>query len=124
MRTVNSLSRADIGAPLDCPQQESGLRLCNAQWISVVSVLSKHLATRARREKQDYRRFIEAVLWVASNRAFWNELPSEYGAWQSTYARYVRWCEADIWSLIIDALGMDGDVCSVLRGLTDQHDEY
>lgn len=103
---------------------QSRPRLDDAQWLSVASALPRHIAARARHNKQDYRCFIEAVIWVASSRAFWSELPSEYGSWRATYVRYVRWYQASVWSRVVAALGHDSYFSFHLVRLLDQHDNH
>ena len=51
----------------------------------------------------DYRRIDVGTLWVAGIRASCQDLPSEYGPWESIYSRYRRLRPADIWERIIKA---------------------
>ncbi|WP_081931360.1 transposase [Lysobacter antibioticus] len=99
---------------------ESKVRLSDAQWNSIVAALSGNVASRAKHDGHHYRNFVEAVLWVAINRAFWSELPAEYGSCRSVYIRYVRWCEADTWSKVEGALG-PGDLGALLGLLLVKH---
>jgi transposase len=46
---------------------------------------------------RDNRLFIDAVLWIISNRSIWRSLPAEFGKWNTTYMRFRRWNECDIW---------------------------
>ncbi|WP_082638860.1 transposase [Lysobacter antibioticus] len=106
--------------------QEARVCLSDAQWHSIVLSLSGNMQTRAKHDQQHhYRAFIEAVLWVAANRAFWNELPAEYGSWRSVYARFLRWHEAGIWARIEGALGTSAHAALLSLLLThyqnDQH---
>jgi len=46
---------------------------------------------------RDNRLFVDAVLWIISNKAIWRSLPAEFGKWNTTYMRFRRWNECDIW---------------------------
>lgn len=87
----------------------SWVYLSDAQWNSIVSSLSGNTGTRAKHDQQHhYRGFIEAVLWVAINHAFWRDLPAGYGSWRSVYSRFLRWHKAGIWSKVESELGASG----------------
>lgn len=93
---------------LEFQSLEPKAHLSDAQWDRIVSSLSGNTGTRARHDGlHHYRSFVEAVLWVACNRAFWSELPAEYGTWRSVYVRFSRWFENGIWSQVESALGSD-----------------
>ncbi|WP_081931359.1 transposase [Lysobacter antibioticus] len=92
-------------AKYELASAESKAYLSDEQWSSIVASLSGNIASRAKHDRNQYRRFVEAVLWVAVNRAFWSELPARYGSRRLVYIRYVRWCEADTWSKVEGALG-------------------
>ncbi|WP_082648084.1 transposase [Lysobacter antibioticus] len=98
----------------------SKMILSDAQWNAIVDALSGNTASRAKHDRHHYRMFVNAVLWVAVNRAFWSELPAEYGSCRSVYARYLRWCEADTWSRVEYALGAS-DLGALLTLLLVQH---
>lgn len=46
---------------------------------------------------RDNRLFIDAVLWIISSKSIWRNLPPEFGKWNTTYMRFRRWNECDIW---------------------------
>ena len=46
---------------------------------------------------RDNRLFIEAVLWIIESKSIWRNLPPEFGKWNTTYMRFRRWNECDIW---------------------------
>jgi transposase len=44
------------------------------------------------------------MLWVMHTGAAWREVPSEFGAWQTVYSRYVRWRRDGTWGRILAVL--------------------
>lgn len=46
---------------------------------------------------RDNRLFIDAVLWIIESKSIWRNLPPEFGKWNTTYMRFRRWNECDIW---------------------------
>lgn len=80
-------------------------RLTDTQWSRIIRVLPGRVGARAG-NGGNARLFVEAVLWVAHTRAYWSDIPREYGAWHSNYIRFVRWAKEGLWSDII--MAMDG----------------
>ena len=52
----------------------------------------------------DYRRFVDAVLWVARTGAAWADLPERLGNGNSQWRRFDRWARAGRWDTILAAL--------------------
>ncbi|MBX9400886.1 transposase [Lysobacter sp. BMK333-48F3] len=95
--------------------------ISSQDWSNISQALPSNLAARARNHPKKYRGFIEAVLWVACNRAFWSELPKTYGPWRSIYLRYTRWVKAGIWGAIDRSLGPENACGSALKSLLEEH---
>jgi len=61
------------------------------------------------------RLFIEAVFWIASSAALWRTLPAEFGKWNTTYMRFKRWNECDVWRELAENLQDDPELHPVLE---------
>ena len=66
----------------------------------------------------DCRRFVEAVIWVTRSGAPWRLLPTDYGAWNTIYKRYARWCEAGVWERLLSHLTAEADLEYVMLDST------
>lgn len=73
-------------------------KLRDDQWEKIAHSLS--VATRINLAKQDYRLFIEAVLWVILNNKAWVDIPTHFGNAKSIYVCFYRWNERAIWQLL------------------------
>ena len=61
-------------------------------------------------EPHDFRRFLDAVLWINRTGAQWRELPPRFGKWNSIYRRYQRWCQKGIWQRLFQQFSNDPDL--------------
>lgn len=72
------------------------MKLTDKQWQILEPLLIGKQGDPGARGR-DNRLFIDAVLWIISNKAIWRSLPPEFGKWNTTYMRFRRWNECDIW---------------------------
>jgi len=63
---------------------------------------------------KDNRTFIDAVLWIARTGAPWSDLPARFGPYDTAFQRFNRWAKAGRWAVILEALGGDADLESLL----------
>lgn len=56
------------------------------------------------------RRFISGVVWLMRTGAPWRDVPERYGAWNSIYQRYARWCDRGIWAALFTYFAQDPDL--------------
>ena len=85
------------------------IRLSDAEWSKIHAFLRQEPRAYVGQDEHACRRFIEAVKWMSRSRAQWRLLPAEYGAWNTVYKRFVRWCEAGVWERLLATLAADWD---------------
>ncbi|MDJ1159098.1 transposase [Chelatococcus sp. SYSU_G07232] len=76
-------------------------------------------AGRRGRPAVDRRRDLEAMLWVATTRRNWRELPPRYGLWNSVYRQFERWSAAGLWLKMRAQLAADAEASEDMRRLVD-----
>lgn len=69
------------------------------------------------------RLFIEAVLWHISGKCCWNELPSEFGGWNSVYMRFRRWNQSGCWRQMVEDLSGDKELSGVIARIVAYADQ-
>ena len=92
------------------------IRLSDEEWGKIREFLRQESRVYISRDEQACRRFVEAVKWMSRSGAQWRLLPTEFGAWNSVYKRFVRWCELGVWERLLAALADDPDT---ERGMID-----
>lgn len=112
------------GATLDKATFEANWRarqrLNDPQWAKVLEVLPGRIGVRAS-NGGNARRFVEAVLWMAHTRAYWSDIPVEYGAWHAIYIRFGRWAHEGVWGDVIKALEELPETRTLLGGMVDKY---
>lgn len=73
---------------------------------------------------RDNRLFLRAVLWVVGRRAKWSALPPAFGRWQTSYVRFMRWNQADVWRQIAQQMNEEGELREMLNAIVAFGDGY
>jgi transposase len=95
-------------------------RLAETEWKRIVKCLPSRMRARAR-NNENTRRFMEAVLWVASTNLYWKSMPDEYGDPHANYMRFVRWAHAGIWDQVLSAMEDSNESSAHLYRLVDSY---
>lgn len=83
--------------------------LTDCQWQAIEPLCPGGLAAPGR-TGSDTRLFREPVLWIVRTDAPWCDFPLEFGNWNSTFRRFRRWVQADVFKRIFDALSDQPDI--------------
>ena len=95
-------------------------RLNDPQWARVLLVLPGRIGVRAS-NGGNARRFVEAVLWMAHTRAYWSDIPTEYGAWHAIYIRFGRWAHEGVWEDVVKSLDELPETQALLGNLVEKY---
>jgi transposase len=63
---------------------------------------------------RDNRLFMDAILWIARTGAPWPDLPERFGKYDTVYQRFNRWAKSGVLAGVMEALGGDADLESLL----------
>ena len=72
--------------------------IADADWDRIKGLLPTH------GPKNDTRRFVDAVLFVARTGVPWRDLPERFGHWNAVWRRFDRWSRKGVWQEVFDAL--------------------
>ena len=87
----------------------ANIRLTDQQWTKIQDFLKQEPNVYSGNEAK-CRLFLDAVLWISRSGAQWRMLPSQYGKWNSVYARFARWAKNGVWERMMEALADDPDM--------------
>lgn len=91
--------------------------LRNDQWERIEHLLPGKASDSGVTAK-DNRLFVEAVLWIARTGSPWRDLPASMGNWHNVYTRFSRWGKTGVWQRVIEAVGTDADLQSLMLDST------
>jgi transposase len=63
---------------------------------------------------RDNRLFMDAILWIARTGAPWPDLPERFGTYDTAFQRFNRWAKSGVLARVMEALGDDADLESLL----------
>ena len=63
---------------------------------------------------RDNRLFMDAILCIARTGAPWPDLPERFGKSDTAYQRFNRWAKSGVLARVMEALGGDADLESLL----------
>lgn len=89
--------------------------IADAQWQAILHVLPDGVRRRAINNPQQYRCFIDSVIWIAKTDAFWHEFEPVSGGWRSVYVKFLRWEEKGIWERVCRTLEDDQAIVGPLK---------
>ena len=82
--------------------------LTDAQWARIEKLVPGKEGDKGR-HGEDYRLFVDAVLWIARTGAPWRDLPPEFGNWNSQFQRFRRWARKGVWESLFKELSVESD---------------
>ena len=70
------------------------------EWNAIRVLLPKQRSGRRGRPWADHRRTISGIFWILATGCPWRDLPKEFGAWQTVFKRFRRWCRSGLWEKV------------------------
>ena len=72
-------------------------KLSDRQWQIIEPLLPRQDFTRGGRPRKDTRQVFEAIRWVLTTGAQWNEVPTKYGSGKTAWKRFTQWKKQGVW---------------------------
>ena len=87
---------------------EGRLILTDAQWAKIEPCVQVRLTIADQPPITAYS--IETVLWIARTGSPWQDLPKEFGKWNSVFQRYRRWGKAGRFTRIFEEISGEANM--------------
>ena len=79
--------------------------LSDRQWARIAPLFPRtphH--RRGGRPCENYRLYVNGILWILHTGAPWRDLPERYGAWETVFYHFNRWREDGTWNRLATSL--------------------
>jgi transposase len=83
--------------------------LTDEEWERIKGYFPEREAGQKGRPRNDDRKPLNGILWIARSGAAWRDLPERYGAWSTVYSRFAQWQEEGVFEKILKELGQEAD---------------
>lgn len=87
------------------------------QWNKIAHLLPGRPGDGGRVAK-DNRLFVNAVFWIVQTGVAWRDLPERFRTWNSVFQRHNRWTAKGVLKRVLDALGGDADLETLMLDST------
>jgi transposase len=78
-------------------------RLTDAEWRFFERFVIEAGSKRGR-PPADHRRVLDGIFWIARTGSPWRDVPEKFGKWSSVYRQFLRWTQAGLWDILLEAL--------------------
>ena len=75
-------------------------KLSDKQWSIIEPLLPRQDFTIGGRPRKNDRQVFEAIRWILTTGAQWNELPPKYGSGKTAWKRFTAWKRQGVWKNI------------------------
>ncbi|MEO6920802.1 MAG: transposase [Collimonas sp.] len=126
MSTIYGINRSHSeNTGVSGKQQNTALniKLRDEQWEKLEPMLRGKEGDAGARGR-DNRLFIDAVLWISSNRRLWRDLPLRFGKWNTTYMRFMRWNQSNLWRRLAENISDDPKLHAAFENIVSYGDEW
>ena len=75
-------------------------KLSDKQWEIIAPLLPRQDFTHGGRPRKDTRQVFEAIRWVLTTGAQWDEVPRKYGSGKTAWKRFTAWKKQGVWKRV------------------------